>query len=255
MRAAAARTLRTIMVWMSVLLCLSAFAYAAMTGDWLWLGLAMLIAANFSIEGARSLELTLFNAARRQRPMALWSVVEAWVRPVAVVAVVVFLTTQVSAVLIGYLIASVVAYLLFFHVVVQKNDLAGESGLGREDRENRAQSLELCIAAGAGCCSRLGQCLADRYFVGGVLGLAEAGSYAAVYALVSRPFLMLSGVIEQTLRPSLLRCHRRRRFGAVACGLESMATRWPSWGAGSGSLSHCCCTNRLQRGCSQSPIG
>jgi O-antigen/teichoic acid export membrane protein len=216
LRTAVARTLRTIMVWISALLCFGAFAYAAMTGDWLWFGLAVLIAAIFSIEGARSLELTLFNAARQQRPMALWSVVEAWARPVAVVAVVVCLTTQVSAVLIGYLLASVAAYLLFFHVAVQRNDLAGEGELGREDgsivRNLWSYALPLVPVAAAGWASGL----ADRYFVSGVLGLAEAGSYAAVYALVSRPFLMLSGVIEQTLRPVY--------YGAIAAD-DSERTR------------------------------
>jgi O-antigen/teichoic acid export membrane protein len=67
-------------------------------------------------------------------------------------------------------------------------------------------ALPLVPVAAAGWASGL----ADRYFVGGVLGLAEAGSYAAVYALVSRPFLMLSGVIEQTLRPVY--------YGAIAAG-------------------------------------
>jgi O-antigen/teichoic acid export membrane protein len=94
-----------------------------------------------------------------------------------------------------------VVYLLFFRVVVRKNDLAGGGGLGREDgrivHNLWSYALPLVPVAAAGWASSL----ADRYFVGGVLGLAEAGSYAAVYALVSRPFLMLSGVIEQTLRP------------------------------------------------------
>jgi O-antigen/teichoic acid export membrane protein len=43
--------------------------------------------------------------------------------------------------------------------------------------------------------------LGDRYIIGGILGLEEAGIYAAVYGLVSRPFLLLGRVVELTLRP------------------------------------------------------
>jgi O-antigen/teichoic acid export membrane protein len=41
----------------------------------------------------------------------------------------------------------------------------------------------------------------DRYLIGAMLGLEQAGIYAAVYGLVSRPFLMASGIVELTLRP------------------------------------------------------
>jgi O-antigen/teichoic acid export membrane protein len=41
----------------------------------------------------------------------------------------------------------------------------------------------------------------DRYLIGGLLGLGQAGIYSAVYGLLSRPFLMASGVVELTVRP------------------------------------------------------
>jgi len=201
LRAVTVRIIRFTTVWVSLLFCLGAFVHAAVTGNWFWFWLAVLIAAIFAIEGARSLELTFFNAARQQRPMALWSVAEAWARPVAVVAAVVFLTTQVSAVLIGYLIASVVVFLLFLPFVVSEGDSTGKGRLSKEYGSTRhnlwSYALPLLPVAAAGWVSGL----ADRYVVGGVLGLAQAGSYAAAYALMSRPFLMLSGIIEQTLRP------------------------------------------------------
>lgn len=204
-----ARILRAVTVWLSAAVCLGAFIYATVTGSWHWLGIAILVAALFAIEGVRSLRLTLFNAARRQRPMALWTVAEAWGRPVAVVAAVVLLTTQVSAVFIGYLIASLAVFGFFYWVTVRDDGVASKGGLG-EDNRTAAKlwqySLPLLPVAAASWASGL----ADRYFVGGVLGLAQAGSYAAAYALMSRPFLMLSGIIEQTLRPVY--------YGAVAAG-------------------------------------
>lgn len=41
----------------------------------------------------------------------------------------------------------------------------------------------------------------DRYIIGGFLGLAEAGIYAAAYGLASRPLVMLAGTIELAVRP------------------------------------------------------
>jgi len=44
--------------------------------------------------------------------------------------------------------------------------------------------------------------LGDRYIIGGLLGVDAAGIYAAAYALVSKPFLMISTAIELALRQS-----------------------------------------------------
>jgi O-antigen/teichoic acid export membrane protein len=43
--------------------------------------------------------------------------------------------------------------------------------------------------------------LGDRYIIGGLLGVADAGIYAAVYGLSCLPFLILNGTVEQALRP------------------------------------------------------
>jgi len=41
----------------------------------------------------------------------------------------------------------------------------------------------------------------DRYLIGGLLGVDKVGIYAAIYGLVSRPFLMLGSAVELTFRP------------------------------------------------------
>jgi O-antigen/teichoic acid export membrane protein len=43
--------------------------------------------------------------------------------------------------------------------------------------------------------------LGDRYVIGGVLSVADAGVYAAVYGLSSMPFMIVNGTAEQALRP------------------------------------------------------
>ncbi len=43
--------------------------------------------------------------------------------------------------------------------------------------------------------------LGDRYIIGGLLSVADAGIYAASYGLASRPILMIGGAIELVVRP------------------------------------------------------
>ncbi len=44
--------------------------------------------------------------------------------------------------------------------------------------------------------------LSDRYIIGGILGIGQVGIYAAGYGLISMPFLIVEGIIGQTLRPA-----------------------------------------------------
>ena len=57
----------------------------------------------------------------------------------------------------------------------------------------------------------------DRYVIAGMLSLHDAGLYAAAYGLASRPFLMLAGVVELTMRPVLQ--------NAVAAGDVALVAR------------------------------
>jgi O-antigen/teichoic acid export membrane protein len=78
--------------------------------------------------------------------------------------------------------------------------------------------------------------LGDRYLIGGVLDLAAAGVYAAVYGLSSAPPMIIGGMAEQALRPLFQDCitHRERQRArrifvawlatvAVGCGVVVIA--------------------------------
>jgi O-antigen/teichoic acid export membrane protein len=58
--------------------------------------------------------------------------------------------------------------------------------------------------------------MGDRYLIAGMLSLHEAGLYAAAYGLASRPFLMLSGMLELTMRPVLQNAVAARDIALVA---------------------------------------
>ncbi len=84
------------------------------------------------------------------------------------------------------------------------------------DRDNisvllRRYALPLAPLAIFGWLSGMG----DRYVIGGMLGLEQAGLYAAAYGLASRPFLALFGVIETTIRPILQNAIAHQDMAAV----------------------------------------
>ncbi len=152
------------------------------------------------VDIARSMETTLLNAARRQRTYALWAVSEAWVRPLFALAAMVFFEPTPIMLLVGYFVGSATCLLLFYSIGTPVVDSGSPAAIKHQPKEAiriRQYALPLIPLAVIGWISGVG----DRYVIGSTLGLVEVGIYAAAYALVSRPFLMLGHVIELTLRP------------------------------------------------------
>lgn len=174
------------------------------------------LVAILGIDIVRSMETTLLNAARRQRAYALWAAGEAWARPLFALGAMVFVEATPAMLLTGYLVGSVVCLLFFYGVGMPVTDAAlrGDLQCAPSERARVLQyALPLIPLAIVGWINGVG----DRYVIGGALGVAEVGIYAAAYALVSRPFLMLGHVIELTLRP--------RYMAAVAGRMRGKAKR------------------------------
>lgn len=157
-----------------------------------------LLAMLLCIDVAKGLGTNLLNAARHQKPMALWNIMDSWGRPLAALVLVAAFGATVESVLAGYVAASVLSWSLF-KVVNRSND--GVSPPAHVTKSLKSDflkySLPLAPLAVVGWITAMG----DRYIIGGVLGPAEVGIYAAAYGLISRPFLLAGGIIEQTLRP------------------------------------------------------
>ena len=175
-----------------------------------WLGgrwyTGFLVAGLFVTDCVRSFELSLFNAARRQREASLIYVADAWLRPLMAVALIFAFGSHAEGALAGYFAGSVFAVLAM--VLSMKREGDGVHGVQRAHFEELAPSLASSIRRYAlplaplaifGWLSGMG----DRYVVAGLLSLEDAGLYAAAYSLASRPFLMMSGVVELTMRPIL----------------------------------------------------
>jgi len=191
------RLRRTGFLSIAVLL-LGYVAYSLVQNASVWV--AFLLTGLFVADIARQLETTLFNAARRQQPFALWAVAEAWARPLLAVVFVVLLGATTFSVLFGYLAGSLGILLVVFYTVnregIVPNDVTIQSSKELE-RTVWQYALPIVPLALIGWTSGLG----DRYIIGAMLGLEEVGVYSAVYGLVSRPFLMIGRIVELTLRP------------------------------------------------------
>lgn len=199
LRRATANALRSPLLIASGALAASAISWAWVQPQHRWL--AMLTLALFVAETARSVQITFLNAARHQRAMALLVVADAWLRPMSAVAFVWALGPSGAAVMAGYVLGAALPLVVYW-VTLQRRGAPFAATAGRPAeigdlaRQLRAYAWPLTALPLIGWIS--GQ--ADRYLLGAMAGLAAAGSYAALYGLASKPFLMLSASVELVLR-------------------------------------------------------
>jgi O-antigen/teichoic acid export membrane protein len=149
----------------------------------------------------RSANLSLLNAARRHRNYALWVAGDAALRPLLAAVAVVALGSSPTIVLGAYVVVSMSLVLVFSQrratsALAAAQPLAPQESAAL-DKKMWAYALPLIPLGLIGWVSNLG----DRYIIGGLLSVADAGVYAAIYGLSSSPFMMAGGTVELALRP------------------------------------------------------
>jgi O-antigen/teichoic acid export membrane protein len=161
--------------------------------------LIVVLALLFASDCWRSANLSLLNAARRQQRYGLWMAADAWSRPLAASLVVVLVSQSPVLVLASYLVVSVCLLVTFSHGLWPREGVPTPAAERAQDLDTRmwAYALPLVPLGIISWASTLG----DRYVIGGLLGVADAGIYAAAYGLSSTPFMILNGMAEQALRP------------------------------------------------------
>jgi O-antigen/teichoic acid export membrane protein len=161
--------------------------------------IVMLIAVLVACDCARSIELAFLNAAREQKRYALWIGCDAVFRPVAACGAVLMFGESAAVVLVAYVIASVVLQLIFGSFFSRRpaNPAPREDEVAATELRVWQYALPLIPLGIVGWTSGL----ADRYIISGMLSLADAGIYAAVYGLASRAFLSLGQALELLARP------------------------------------------------------
>jgi len=195
----------SVAVWVIVVALAWALGAPSLGGTWFT---GLLIAAILIVDSVRSFELVMLNAARRQRTAAFVYAADAWSRPLLAILAVLAFGASATAALAGYVVGAA----LVLGITLLVTELEGTSPAApvravddaiKTETElavtMRRYALPLVPLALFGWINGVG----DRYVLGGMIGLDAAGLYAAAYGLASRPFLMLSTIIEMTLRPQL----------------------------------------------------
>ena len=173
------------------------------------LGMGLFVAADVS----RTFEMSLFNAARRQRPAAILSAAETLMRPLLVVLGVLIWGPSVEVVMGAMALSIMVTLVLLFASSKPVGSDAAGAALPEElVRDLRRYAIPLVPIALMNWITSV----SDRYIIAWFShDTFMVGIYAAGYGLVSQPFLLIHAVVALTLRPAY--------FAAVANGNDAHA--------------------------------
>jgi O-antigen/teichoic acid export membrane protein len=171
-------------------------AASMLGGSWMVTCTVSIVTLGF--EGLKGLELTLANAARRQLSYSLLLAGDGLLRPLATAASAYTFGGTLNSALFGQLCGSALITLLFIvsNRISQSDYFSQPADPDQLQQRMRRFAAPLVITPVLAWLSGV----SDRYIVGGLLGLADAGVYAAAYGLASRPLLLLSSVTEATFR-------------------------------------------------------
>lgn len=167
------------------------------------LALLVVLLAILMINAIRNVRLNRLNAERRQGRYAAWLATEA-VLVIVVTAVCLWVFPTVVSFLVGQL-AGIGLALLGFGILFYPHSAAREttalSALQQRTLRGRVRRYGIPFAA----FSVLGWLShqAERYVLAAFASLAPVGLYAAAFTLGSRPMLLVSGVLNDLLRPVL----------------------------------------------------
>lgn len=165
---------------------------------WVFVALAACLIA----ETPTALEVSLLSAARRQRAVAIWEGTNACLKPAIAVLAIAVLGPTPQSVLLAYFLVTGVTFAcarLFLSrgedrcASVQPHE-APEYNLNQQILRFALPLTPLALVAWLTATS-------DRYIIGGLSGLGQAGVYSATYGLTSMPITMAAYIIMQTLWP------------------------------------------------------
>lgn len=165
------------------------------------LALWLLSLAAVAIEGWRTLEIAMRNAARFQRQYALLLAADTIARPLGAITAATVSGASLESLVLGQTLGGAIAVSAF----ALRPRVLGIHGrdpslipreLERFEEHMRRFAAPLTWLPVLGWLTGL----ADRYIVAGLLGLAQAGVYAAAYGLASRPLILVGAITEATLR-------------------------------------------------------
>ncbi|HEY5473240.1 MAG TPA: hypothetical protein VIK32_08625, partial [Candidatus Limnocylindrales bacterium] len=199
LRRTAVNALRRPVLWLSGGLALVLAIWSGYTQQGFLLG--PLCGLLFLVEVVRTVEVFFLSAEREQRTIAWFVAADAWSRPLFGFAAVSILGAHSASVVGGYLAGSLLSLLGFYLLRRGGTTTVTQPPFVLEDaaairKRLWVYAMPLLLLPLIGWVS--GQ--ADRYIVGGFVGLQYAGLYAAIYGIASRPFLLVRDGVDLALR-------------------------------------------------------
>jgi O-antigen/teichoic acid export membrane protein len=209
----------------------------AVVAGWINIPVALLLVVLVGADGMQMFRTATLNASRQHRRYGAWQIAEAWGRPLLAYVAVSWLGVHPEIVLSSFIAVTAGIY------AVMRLTADPASG-GPHVRHEHEEKLLHAFQSYARPLTPLGLLgwlsgMADRYMIGGLLSAQSVGMYAAVYGLASRPILILSSIVETSIRPvyysAVMRNDRQESrkhlvawfaivfsAGAALCGLLSL---------------------------------
>ena len=184
---------------------------------WCWskgapTGLVIGLAAFVVADVTRTFEITLFNAARRQRPAAILASTENLARPLLIVLGVTLFGPRIDVV-VAALALSILVTLILLYAGFER---VGSQAEGQFPDEIGSEMWSYALPLIPIALMSWVTSVSDRYIIEWLVrDTSRVGIYAAGYGLVSQPFLLIHAVVALTLRPAY--------FSAVAGGDHARA--------------------------------
>lgn len=164
----------------------------------------LLLAGALGLEAWKAIEVILRNAARRQAAYSALYAADGIGRATGVVVAAWTLGPSLESLLLGQCVGVLIVLALFKALQRRGAEVVGKGDPSNAETASMVGDIShfaapLLWGPIVGWVSGL----ADRYIVGGMLGLGQAGVYVAACGLVSRPMLMIGAVSDATLRQVL----------------------------------------------------
>lgn len=194
-RKVARHQIEKLLFWASPLILI--LVWLAFAKGWASLSLLLLFAFVLCVDIARMQNMAVLSASRNQKAYGMWLAAEAWLRPAFAVFAMYFWGVSLVSILAGYFGASLILWLIFRTMMPSAVVNMEATELELMSKRFWHYSWPLLPLGLVGWLSGVG----DRYIIGGILGVADVGLYAAVYGLASKPVLMMGAIVETTLRP------------------------------------------------------
>jgi O-antigen/teichoic acid export membrane protein len=200
--------------------CLVDLAWFHAFGATVWI----LLAVAMGLDAWKTKEIIDRCAAREQARYAGFFLADSIARPLGAVTAAWALEPTLEALLLGQCLGVCAVLCRASRPVSGTKVSHAHGGESAREEVNRAKEELAGFAAPLVWAPVLSwiSAMADRYMLGAILGIADAGIYAAAYGLASRPMLMIGAVTDATFRQSLYDSVSARDKGKT----RSILTGW-----------------------------